>query len=180
MSISRIAFIGALLLATSTGAGCTLEAASAEETDSAAAALTGENFRLYDEPFVEPGGLCDIHTLLTLAPEERAPGPNFDGLVRHARLHDALSGECRRLVDPDPRTYTLMFEGTSCGSRIFTASITVDGVARKVTLTDHRTRVCKDLVPANVIVEEQTTAGDVRTLYSYDGRRAPVGPDQPR
>lgn len=79
-------------------------------------------------------------------------------------------------VDPDPREYVLSFTGTSCGSMTYSASKTRDGGDRQITMIDHRTRMCADLVQANVIVTETTNVEgeeggkNTRTFYSMDGR----------
>ena len=70
---------------------------------------------------------------------------------------------------PDPREYVLLFSGHECGSTVYAAAATVDGKTRDITVTDHRTRVCKDLVPAKIVVEERDASGELRTYYSYDG-----------
>jgi hypothetical protein len=169
MSLSHISFFGAFGLILSATAGCTAQPSSSEATTSSvAAALTGETFRLYDEPNTEPGGRCDVHTVLTFAPEEHEDS-NPEAVVRHAHLRDTLVGDCRRAVDPDPRTYVLRLEDVSCGSKIYTARLTTEGTPRFISVTDHSTRICKDLVPARIIVTEDSLAGDSRTLYSYDG-----------
>jgi hypothetical protein len=97
-----------------------------------------------------------------------------------AKLIDGLGGRCAltAFIDPNERAYTLRQAGTDCGSRIFEGSRRVDvgpsttGLAT-IKIIDHRSRQCRDLVPAKIIVEE-TTNGTTTTKYSQD--RVPQQP----
>jgi hypothetical protein len=60
------------------------------------------------------------------------------------------------------RLYGLTEKRAECGSRHYVG--TSQGVAVRV--IDHRARVCKDLVPAKVIVVETLADGSERTLYA--------------
>lgn len=163
MSLSHFAFAGALVLSLSSLVGCTAEAT--EDTASSSAAITGEEFRLYDSLFAEPGGTCDIFTKMTLDLTEGYVG-----------FEEKMSGECKIAIAPDPRVYHVELTGTPCGSRVYQAHVTTDGKAREVTVTDHRSRLCRDMVPARIIVSETSMDGtDTRTFYTYDGdERFPI------
>jgi hypothetical protein len=60
------------------------------------------------------------------------------------------------------RLYDLTEKRPECGSRHYVG--TSQGVAAHV--IDHRARVCKDLVPAELIVVETLPDGSERTLYT--------------
>ena len=65
--------------------------------------------------------------------------------------------------------------GVECGSKIYKGSSSSD---RVVTVTDHRGRYCRDVVPAQIVVEEATAAARARTLLSEDSFKvAPVAGD---
>lgn len=82
-------------------------------------------------------------------------------------LANGLAAPEARIVDPlGERLYDLTEKRPECGSRHYAG--TSQGVAAHV--IDHRTRVCKDLVPAKVIVVETLPDGSERTLYSRRGR----------
>src|SRR5690606_15065267 len=71
------------------------------------------------------------------------------------------------------RFYRLRLDGTSCGSKIYKGQKRIAGKRRSITVTDHRTRMCRDLVPAQIIVEETDDSGDTHTKYSFDGAPPP-------
>ena len=141
-------------------AGCAVDAAPEEEADevSAEEALTvrvqAGGFKLYAQPRATPNPMCDVHTALELH--------NRGGAK--AKLEEVVGGVCEIYVAPQPREYRLRFAGTSCGSKIYKGRKKVAGEWRDLTITDHRTRTCRDLVPAKIIVKEEAV-----TKYSYDG-----------
>jgi hypothetical protein len=149
-------------------AGCAADAASNDEVSAEGALVTGitpGEFKLYGEPRATPNPACDIHTSLVLT--------NVDGVSR-AKLGEAVGGFCEIFVLPQEREYRLSFSGTSCGSQIFQGTTTVEGKARAITIIDHRTRICRDLPEAELIVEEIDEDGTKRSLYSYDGAPSPA------
>ena len=133
-----------------------LDIASAEEA--IAPQLT--SFKLYEEPGKIPNRVCDIHTRLDLATFTRTARARFVNLV---------DGLCEIYVEPNDRTYNVRLTAQPCGSKVFEGvRRTAEGVA-KVRITDHRTRLCKDLPPAKIIVEETvpgTSGLTTTTLYS--------------
>jgi hypothetical protein len=171
MLLSRIAPVGALLLL-STVAGCTLPASS-EDATASTEALSSETFTLYTG--VEPNlsSRCDIHTILTLSSRRgiEVKDPFTTGTILYAHLYNEATGECGVRMDPDPRDYALIVTSEDCGSIVYSASTTTDGTARDITLTDNRKRVCKDFVPAKIVVEEREEGAVLRTLYSFDKKR---------
>jgi hypothetical protein len=107
------------------------------------------SFKLYDRPQYESPPSCDLHTALTL-------GNDADGAF--AELRDTLSGSCEIYVQPNERTYHLARTGEECGSQIYEGTTSVDGKERDIVLVDHRTRLCHDMVPARIVVEETLAA----------------------
>lgn len=148
-------------------AGCTADAASSDEVSAEGALVSGVTpgeFKLYGEPRANPNPSCDVHTSLVLT--------NVDGVSR-AKLSEVVGGFCEIYVVPQEREYRLSFSGSSCGSQIFQGTTTVEGKARAITIVDHRTRICRDLVEAEIIVEEIDEKGGRRRLYSLDGQPQP-------
>jgi hypothetical protein len=174
MLLSRIAPLGALLfLSLSTVAGC-ITPAPGEDVTMSTEALKSETFKLYNDAEPEQSGRCDVYTMLTLSTERakdvRDPFPS--GMVLYAHLRNEVAGDCKVRVDPDPRSYVLLFSGEECGSTVYSASTTADGNARDITVTDNRRRACKDHVPARIVVEEREESGDLRTFHSFDGNKS--------
>jgi hypothetical protein len=121
--------------------------------------ITAGAWKLYSQPRTIPSPSCDLHTALTIDAQA------------HARLFNAVGGTCEIAAVPDMREYTLTSVTSSCGSKIYKGSFTKDGKTSSVTITDHRPRVCQDVVPARVVVEETRpgAAGPVTTLkYSSE------------
>lgn len=117
-------------------------------------------FKLYDKPFHEADPTCDGHTKLTLAMSDRGPT---------ATMEQKLEGTCELpMPPPNLRTYALKEDEPACGSRIYTGTRTVDGKTARVSLTDNRKRMCRDLTQGKIIVEETDLSGAKRTLYSSE------------
>lgn len=120
-------------------------------------------FKMYEEARVSPVEFCDLHTILKLS--------NTDAGIT-ASLSNSLSGYCEIAVFENLRSYNLTAVDTSCGSvtyeGVLTKPVNSKVASDKILLTDHRTRTCRDLVPAQIIVEQIYTEGKVTTLYSHD------------
>jgi hypothetical protein len=135
------------------------EVADAEEAVRGASIAPG-TFRLHTQPNHTEDLACDNYTSLELTPNGRA------------KLVSMLTGRCAltAFYAPFIRDYSLRQTGTNCGSKIYEGTTRVDGpVARgraKIKITDHRSRVCRDLVPAKIIVEEAATGLPRQTLFS--------------
>jgi hypothetical protein len=146
-------------------AGCAVDSApdaddDAISTDEAIkAGITAGTFKLYDEARHVPNASCDVHTAIELS--SYRSGSRID-------LEEVVGGLCELYVAPQERFYRLRFDGTACGSRIYKGQKKINGKTRSITVTDHRTRICRDLVPAKIIVEET----DQPTKYSFDGAPA--------
>lgn len=131
--------------------------AEASEDELRRARIEEGTFKMYADADAVPSRNCDVHTQLELVNESGA----------RAKLESRLGkgSTCRIAVFPNPREYRLSLSSTSCGSKIFKGSRRENNKTIRVTITDHRHRTCRDLVPAKIIVEE--TNQD--TKYSYDG-----------
>jgi hypothetical protein len=133
------------------------------EDEANTARITPGDFKLYDEPRANPTPGCDVHTKLSLSAQGGSK----------AKLEEAVDGFCEIAVFPNPRTYRLRLAGTGCGSKTYTGSVRKGGKQYKVEITDHRTRTCRDLVPAKIIVKE-TVPGfpGAITFTKYSNDRA--------
>ena len=157
MMLAKVAAFASVVAVLSFGVGCAAPAAE-ETAEEAGASLSTGTFKLYEEETGTVDPQCDIHTELTLESDRTAGG-------LRASLRDVVAGSCRILLDPDPRDFRLELTGTSCGSKIYKATETVAGVKREIKVTDHRGRLCRDVVPA-VVVEENVGGGERRTLQA--------------
>lgn len=166
MFVSKIATFASLALFAAVATGC---AAAAEPAASSDEALVAEgradafvfdgSFKLYDElTAVDP--MCDVHTILDL----QAKGGKLT-----ASLRDAVDGVCKILLDETARTYVLKLDRTDCGSMIYKGLGEVDGEQRTIEIVDHRTRICRDVVPASIVVTEGVPSAEPRTMFSSDG-----------
>ena len=106
---------------------------------------------------------CSVH--LSLANDAYGP---------MATLAESVSG-CEQPVERIPRLYRLHIQSADeCNSTTYAGSM-IDPSPydppypppRSLVLVDHRERICNDLVPARVIVEE-TVDGATTTLYAGD------------
>ncbi len=127
----------------------------------AGAALQNGSFDLYSEPNYVSSS-CNLGTGLIL---DRG---KILGDV--AVLEDFVKGTCKIAVRPNTRFTKLTFVRSNCGSKIYQGSFVNADTFVLATITDHRTRRCKDLVPAKIIVTLEPTDGPVTTLYSQDQR----------
>jgi hypothetical protein len=161
MLLSKLAAVASMSLLLSFGAGCAVP--SSDEASASEAALVSADaegtFKLYEEATGQPDPQCDVHTVLGIAHHRT------DGGLR-AQLREVVAGTCRLYIDADLREYPLRVAGDSCGSKIYKGTTKMNGVKREITITDHRTRTCRDVVDAQVIVEENRADGIVRTLLA--------------
>ncbi len=160
---TALSFIAVGLLASGCAAavdsedGNDLEVATSE--DAIRANVQPGSFKLYHEANVTPDEFCDLHVKLDLA----------NSPLGIATLKGAVGGMCEIAAPDDERSYRLHTAGTSCGSKIYTGRAKVKGVWNTIRVTDHRSRVCLDVVPAQIVVEESvpTANGRVSTeLFS--------------
>lgn len=146
----------ALVAACSVGSDVDAEDDDAISSDEAIkAGITPGTWKLYADAHHEPTPGCDVHTAIELS--NYRSGSRID-------LEEVVGGVCELYVDPDARFYRLRFDSTACGSKIYKGQKKIHGKTRAITVTDHRTRICRDLVPAKIVVEET----DQPTKYSFD------------
>lgn len=162
------------LLSVGSLAGCAADATvdqdgdvdANEEALSAKTRVTAGQFRLYNDANHTVNPSCDLFTTLELKNEPNAK----------AVLGQGLDGFCEIAVSAETRTFSIRLESESCGSKVYVGSAGRGSKKSTVRITDHRTRVCRDIVPARVILE-QTVPGFpgaiTTTEYSYD-RVAPA------
>lgn len=126
------------------------------------AKVTPGSFKLYATPDHQPSPSCDIHTQLTLSPDPR----------NNAKLVEAVTGLCKIAVVPNERTYNLRLTGTPCGSKEWSGVLNKGGKRTEIKITDHRSRMCMDVVAGLVEVEEKQADGTVTKKYgnAYDAK----------
>jgi len=112
-------------------------------------------FALWSKPNHKPTG-CDIGTALTLDKAE------ITGEV--AFLQEFVDGFCEIAVFPNNRYYELKLTDTDCGSNIYTGERISGAGVDRIRITDHRTRVCRDLPKALIMVEEEVSGQGTRKL----------------
>jgi len=141
-----------------TACGTSGDEAGAAESDVLASIGVG-TFKLYRSPRHDPDAGCDVHTQLSLSDQPSGA---------RAALVEGVDGVCELHVEPNARDYRLRLVDTACGSRTYRATRQVGGRAVELTLVDHRTRVCDDIVEARIIVEERDGTNAPVRLFSHD------------
>ncbi len=120
--------------------------------------ITPGTFKLYGEPGHVASG-CDVYTKLVLSKIGGAK----------ATLSEEVGGMCQLAIMPNLRSFRLHQTGTSCGSKIYEGHRKVTGGVDKIKITDHRSRMCMDMLAAQLVVEETVPGfpGPITTtLYS--------------
>jgi hypothetical protein len=173
MKLSPLKLVALALSIIPMAAACSVDAGGADddgdevsESEAITAKVAPGQFKLYAQPHATPNPSCDVHTSLTLSSSGGS----------RAALREVVGGFCEIYVDPSPREYKLRAGSTACGSRVYTGSFRRGGQRHAIKITDHRTRTCKDLPPAKIIVEE-TRPGEggpvTTTKYSSFTAEAP-------
>lgn len=113
-----------------------------------------QTYKLYDEPHhpVTPG--CDVFKRLIV---------DVDGGIGQVHVSNHVTGHCQLTVFPNERTYQVVLKGTPCGSKVYG---TEEGALDTIEITDHHTRVCKDVVPAHVVVKEHRQGQGEHVYYT--------------
>jgi hypothetical protein len=131
------------------------------------------NFKLYLSPGEIPYPNCDVYTQLEIV---SSPA--------RATLTERVDGVCNISLLPDSRTYRVRQVATDCGSIVYIGGLRRNGELHALRITDHRSRMCNDLVPAQVTVEEIGPGPNgIRKLvarYSHDAAPTPPPPPAPR
>lgn len=143
--------LSALGLSIGSLAGCAADASvdSDNETDAAEEALTAKTrvtpgeFRLYSDAGHVANPSCDLYTTLELKNEPSAK----------AVFGQGLDGFCEIAISVETRTFSIRLDSESCGSKVYVGTRGRGSKKSSVRITDHRSRVCRDIVPALVIVE---------------------------
>lgn len=135
------------LLAVPVAVGCSAQTEEDEATSAddlvAPMPITAGKFDMYRTPHFAPESNCVVTTKLSL-----------QGSTAH--LEEAFNGPCEMeiAVVPNARDYRLRRTGTSCGSSVYTASFRKGVETWSIKLTDHRTRICRDVIPAKIVFTE--------------------------
>jgi len=158
---------GISLLSFSFITGCSADAqddAAAANADlSAPAPIAAGSFELLTKPRYTPKS-CDQLTKLDLSD-------------MNAHMSDSLVSPCMTFVavDPQTRDYHLTRTGSSCGSTMYEASFKKGSESWSIKLTDNRARLCRDVIPALIVIEE-THNGHAEKLYSNDTKLGGLPP----
>ena len=123
----------------------TLDAAA--DTTNSNASSTGAKgvFAMYPTRDHQPTG-CDQGVRLTLDHTEQ--------LGAFAVAENFLEGFCEIFVSPDPRIFRLMDSQEDCGSKVYTGEGWRNGERYSVKITDNRGRICDDVIPSLIVLEE--------------------------
>ncbi|MBX3263823.1 MAG: hypothetical protein KF782_29390 [Labilithrix sp.] len=115
----------------------------------------GGTWKLYAQPGAQSDPQCDEHTALVLSRF------STERNGRRAVLFDALSGSCKKLVEPQQRSYHLLLDSgwsrRHCGSLRYVGE-RLDGKGN-IVIIDHRKNNC-DAVEAELVVEETIRNND--------------------
>lgn len=114
-----------------------------------------QTFKMYTEMNVKPNPNCDLHTEMKVTKT---------GNTATVKLVNKVGGFCEIYADPTPRTFKLTAAASDCGSLVFTNK------TAKVTLTDNKTRLCDDMIPALMVLNTPDA-----TYYSHDARSSSPG-----
>lgn len=113
-------------------------------------------FAMFNTPTPSPG--CATGTALTL---DKAA---VSGSI--LLMHEFVQGFCEIYVMPNERYAKVQSITESCGSVILKAS---RNGQEEITVTDNRTRLCEDLLPALIVMEiKDLQTGATATYYSND------------
>ncbi len=115
-------------------------------------------FVAHDEPRQEIDQQCG--TIVVVKLDEGSV------LGKVAVLEERVTGLCDLYVMPNKRIYELSQTTTSCGSVLYSATRETNEGVVKFELADHRSRVCRDLQPATLVIKETQPNGFERDLYA--------------
>lgn len=145
------------LLAIASLPGCAAAQEEAPIVDGADQEVTGGavlEAKLYADPRVRPASTCDAYTHLEVV---RTRGGKLKALLENRLAETSL---CEIMIAPNPRSFTVTQSG-SCGSTTYESA----GAAPKIAISDHRRRVCEDIRPSLIEVQETTADGKTQQLY---------------
>lgn len=153
------------LVLTACGTDAQTGSSLADADDDLTSVVPG-TFKTYDRPRKNPSPHCDVHTKVELV-------NGFAGAL--ANLKNTVEGACEIHVQPNERNFNLAEvkgEETACGTKVYageTSDLTeIYDPKRvvKIEIVDHRARICRDVVEAQLIVKETLADGRVVTRYT--------------
>ncbi len=122
-------------------------------------AVSEGRFKLYSEAGFEPNPGCDVHTSIIL--------DHSNQLGSFAVVENGLDGFCEIYVHPNTKLFRIVETEKSCGSKYYEGEFNGKGERLKIEIVDHRGRICRDIVPARVIVTiEDLDTGKKEELFS--------------
>jgi hypothetical protein len=174
MSLFRPWLLAVLLPVAASAVGCAVDTSAQSDpspTDDAIGATADElrasiapgTFKL-DAPGAVVSPDCDQFTDMVLT----------QGAIAKAAFSENVKGRCKIAVIPNRRSYKLSEVGTSCGSKIFRGQFTRAGKTSTIEIIDHRTRLCRDLPPALLIVKEKLAGKPETIRYTRRDVVAPI------
>lgn len=120
--------------------------------------VTPGKFQMFST--TEPNEFCETGTELVLDNGE------LSGSI--ALMTNFVMGMCEIAVFPNPRFINLELKGEKCGSKIYEGKLIEDGRMRTIEITDHRLRLCEDMIPSLIVMKMTDSAGFHGTMYSLD------------
>ncbi|MBC87441.1 MAG: hypothetical protein CL677_09725 [Bdellovibrionaceae bacterium] len=120
--------------------------------------LTGQFDMLSQPEFMHRPGGCDVGQKLVLT--------NTDRVGPLALIKNHVYGLCEVYANPDERYVELQIGQAGCGSKLYTGSHAGPDGTINIEIIDHRTRLCRDLVPAAVIMNITYPNREAETLYA--------------
>lgn len=153
-----------VLLVSLLAVGCSAEANSDRAASSESAMnevhvdFQDGSFKLYSDPESTPLPECDVHTSLVLRSDKSGKAV--------AKLTEVVAGSCEIYVEPDAREFAVEYEMSRCGSLTFSGDAVIKGQTRHIAITDHRQRLCNDVQPAVIVVDEYDRLGNVTTRFA--------------
>lgn len=142
------------------GDGATISTGKIAEKPGSSGSVVPGAFKLYERPDAHPSPECDVHVNLKL----------INGYISPvATLTKNVEGICELTLDIAPLVFNLDEVASGCGSRRYLGGDFSRGdgaVVTGVEVIDNRHRVCKDRVPAAIVVKETFGDGSEVTLFS--------------
>jgi hypothetical protein len=108
---------------------------------------------IYEKPQHVPNKICDVHTSLDI---------QVKGTKTIAVLQKIVLGYCEIYVSPNKREYLIEEIYNQCGSTYLNG---IGVGSTRITIEDHRLRVCEDMKPDSLIVKETTANGSLAVQF---------------
>jgi len=161
----------ALFLLAACGSATTSQVAqSPDRIDRDPVSIGFGSYVLFETSEVE---ISDTNCLFTLD-MDIINGPTGAAL----RLGNDIHGVCTVALNRDAREYQLnSVENIGCGSKRYHGTLVSEDKVATVILTDHRQRLCMDMVPNQMTLTESKD-DSVKTWYTASLRQSPIDPDR--